>query len=43
MNEERFEHFFAKFDEEILARVKQIEELRDSVHKERQGLIGLIE
>lgn len=42
-NEQRFEGFFELLDQEILTRVKSIEELRDSVHKERQGLIGLIE
>ena len=42
-DDQRFEGFFDQLDNEILARVKSIEELRDSVHKERQGLIGLIE
>ena len=42
-NEDRYEAYFDQLDEEIRARVKFVEEMRDSVHRERQGLISLIE
>ena len=42
-DEERYETYFDMLDEGIRARVKHIEEMRESVHRERQGLIKLIE
>ena len=34
-NEERYEKYFDLLETEMRGRVKRIEELRDSVHKER--------
>ena len=39
---ELYDAFYDLLEEEMKAKVKHIEELRDSVHKEREGLINLI-
>lgn len=39
---DRYDAFYDMLEEEMRFKVKQIEELRESVHKEREGLISLI-
>ena len=42
-NSERYEEFFVQLEQEMVRKVKEIDQLKDSVHKERQGLIKIIE
>ena len=39
---DRYDAFYDMLEEEMRAKVKYIEEMRESVHKEREGLISLI-
>ena len=43
IDHQKEEEFFELFEDEMHSKVKEIEKMRDSVHKERQGLISVIE
>ena len=43
IDSQRYEQFFDKLEEEMKNKVKEIDQLKDSVRKERQGFIQIME
>lgn len=42
-NEERFHRFFEELGQEMLNKIKEIDTLKDSVRREREGFIKIVE
>lgn len=43
INPQRYDQFFDLLEEEMVSKVKEIDQLKDSVRKERQGFIQIME